>query len=98
MWRQWHDNKDDATHAYDAFRIGGGLASLSILLDENIGWRGTGLVVSVIGLVTAVLGAATVRDPRHEMKLIDSQGCIFSRIVHVQLFCVHLHLHDGLHV
>jgi len=45
--------------------LGGGLASLSILLDEQVGWRGTGIVVAAVGFVAA-LCAAAIRDPRLE--------------------------------
>jgi len=45
--------------------LGGGLASLSILLDQSIGWRGAGIAVSGFGLVSALIGAVVIRDPRH---------------------------------
>lgn len=44
--------------------LGGGLASLSILLDNQIGWRVTMLTIGLIGLFIAFLCAIIIQDPR----------------------------------
>lgn len=45
--------------------LGGGLASLSILLDNQVGWRSTMLTVGVIGIVIAGVLVLIVKDPRY---------------------------------
>jgi len=45
--------------------LGGGLASLSILLDNQVGWRSTMLGIGVIGIVLAGVLLLVVRDPLH---------------------------------
>jgi len=45
--------------------LGGGLSSLSLLLNENIGWRGTCGVIGSFGLVSAALSAVLLpADPK----------------------------------
>ena len=44
--------------------VGGGLASLSILLDSVIGWRNTLFVIGGIGVAVAVLCRFLVEEPR----------------------------------
>lgn len=45
--------------------LGGGLSSLSLLLNDNIGWRGTCSVIAVFGLVSAGLSAVLLpADPK----------------------------------
>ncbi|KAJ1435295.1 major facilitator superfamily domain-containing protein, partial [Ochromonadaceae sp. CCMP2298] len=44
--------------------LGGALASLSILLDEQVGWRSTMTAIGGAGLVTSLLCLALVKDPR----------------------------------
>ena len=45
--------------------LGGGLSSLSILLDGRIGWRGTLDVIAAFGFVAAVLAVAVLpKDPK----------------------------------
>ena len=46
--------------------LGGGLASLSILLDNQVGWRATMLSIGLIGIVIAGVCVAVVRDHRYE--------------------------------
>lgn len=44
--------------------VGGALASLSILLDNSIGWRSTMLVIGVVGGFASFLLVSTIREPR----------------------------------
>ena len=44
--------------------LGGGLASLSILLDNILGWRKTLLIIGVFGIVAALLCTLIVPEPR----------------------------------
>ena len=49
--------------------LGGGLSSLSLLLDQNVGWRGTSDFVAGYGLIAAVCAAVLLpQDP----KVVDS--------------------------
>lgn len=63
--------------------IGGALASLSILLDGQIGWRNTVGVIGAVGLLTALLGQLVLRDPRSENQLATSpaQTTVLSPLV-----------------
>lgn len=45
--------------------LGGGLASLSILLDNQVGWRSTMLSIGVIGIAIAGVLVLVVQDPRY---------------------------------
>ena len=45
--------------------LGGGLASLSILLDNQVGWRSTMLTIGVIGIAIAGVLVLVVKDPRY---------------------------------
>ena len=45
--------------------LGGGLASLSILLDNQVGWRSTMLGIGVIGIAIAGVLVLVVKDPRY---------------------------------
>jgi len=51
--------------------LGGALASLSILLDGQIGWRSTLLTIGGIGLVTAAACLVLVPEPRNEKATIE---------------------------
>jgi MFS family permease len=44
--------------------VGGGLAALSILLDQAVGWRSTLRIGAAVGLGLAAVTALTVEDPR----------------------------------
>jgi len=44
--------------------LGGGLASLSILLDQSIGWRGAGISVGAFGFLAAAVALLVIKDPR----------------------------------
>lgn len=44
--------------------VGGGLAALSILLDEALGWRGTLYAAAALGALLAAGAALTLDDPR----------------------------------
>jgi len=44
--------------------IGGGMASLSILLDQQIGWRGAGITVGAFGLLAAAISLGILKDPK----------------------------------
>lgn len=44
--------------------IGGGLASLSILLDKFIGWRSSFLAIGLAGIVLSILAKILVPEPR----------------------------------
>ena len=44
--------------------LGGGLASLSIILDSVVGWRQTLVVVGGIGLAAALMCLVLINDPR----------------------------------
>lgn len=44
--------------------LGGGLASLSIILDGNIGWRNTLLVIGGFGFVALGACLAFIKEPR----------------------------------
>ena len=44
--------------------LGGGLASLSIILDNMIGWRNTLFAIGGVGVVVAVLCLFLVTEPR----------------------------------
>ena len=45
--------------------VGGALASLAVVLDTSVGWRGTHVLVGGSGVVVALLCAALMgRDPR----------------------------------
>lgn len=46
--------------------VGGALASLSILMNAQLGWRETNFAVGGIGIVIAALGALTLRDSRED--------------------------------
>ena len=48
--------------------LGGALASLSILLDDQYGWRSTTQLVGLVGLVLSVLCAFIIPEPRSEDK------------------------------
>lgn len=53
--------------------LGGGLSSLSILLDNNIGWRGTCDVIAAYGLFAAALTTFVLKkDP----KMIEASGTV----------------------
>ena len=51
--------------------VGGGLASISIVIDHSIGWRMTMLVIGGIGGLATVLLLLLVKDPRETNKHID---------------------------
>lgn len=54
--------------------LGGGLASLSILLDQTVGWRNTALIVGAIAIVAALLARILAVDPRElPAKIIPSK-------------------------
>jgi predicted MFS family arabinose efflux permease len=45
--------------------VGGALASLAVVLDTSVGWRGTHMLVGGSGLVVALLSATLMGpDPR----------------------------------
>ena len=44
--------------------LGGGLASLSILLDNSIGWRSTITVIGLVGMSIAAIGTFVIKEPR----------------------------------
>jgi len=44
--------------------FGGALASLGVVLDERLGWRGTSITVGAVSLATALLCSILVTDPR----------------------------------
>ena len=46
-----------------AVYVGGALASLTILLDNSIGWRDSSLAIGGAGLVLALASAAILKDP-----------------------------------
>jgi MFS family permease len=45
--------------------VGGALASLSILLDNQLGWRDTTFLAGSVGVGLALLSAITLSDPRN---------------------------------
>ena len=51
--------------------LGGGLASLSILLDNMLGWRNTVIVIGIFGLFAAALCILVVPEPR-QLKTITT--------------------------
>eukprot|EP00471_Norrisiella_sphaerica_P006120 CAMPEP_0184489614 /NCGR_PEP_ID=MMETSP0113_2-20130426/15940_1 /TAXON_ID=91329 /ORGANISM="Norrisiella sphaerica, Strain BC52" /LENGTH=543 /DNA_ID=CAMNT_0026873143 /DNA_START=597 /DNA_END=2228 /DNA_ORIENTATION=- len=61
--------KDKIAFANSVFSLGiylgGGLASLSIILDQQVGWRGSGLIVAMFGVLSSIIGAIIIRDPRY---------------------------------
>jgi len=47
--------------------FGGALASLAIILDENLGWRGALGFIGVYGILTAAIASVVLpSDPKHE--------------------------------
>lgn len=58
--------------------LGGGLASLSILLDNILGWRSTVFVIGAFGLVAALLCISIVPEPRilkeNAIKVVSSSS------------------------
>ena len=44
--------------------IGGGLASLSILLDNSLGWRSTVFVIGVLGILIGIIGNFLILEPK----------------------------------
>lgn len=52
--------------------VGGGLASLSIILDNVIGWRNTLFVIGGIGVAVACFCLFLVKEPRSVMTTIES--------------------------
>ena len=52
--------------------IGGGLASLSIILDGHIGWRDTLVVIGGSGLIAILAVLLLVREPRDEVEMWSS--------------------------
>lgn len=53
--------------------VGGALASLSILLDGQLGWRDTSLAAGGIGLVLSLGASLTLKDPRVGDKLVEPE-------------------------
>lgn len=51
--------------------LGGALASLSILLDNQVGWQNTMKVIGGIGIIAAILCFGIVREPREDIKKMD---------------------------
>lgn len=52
--------------------LGGGLSSLSLLLDGNIGWRGTCEFIAAYGLIAASVTALILpQDPKTEKEIIN---------------------------
>lgn len=52
-----HENRSKANSVYvAAISFGVGLANLTSILNESIGWRNCALVVSSIGIATGLLG------------------------------------------
>ena len=45
--------------------IGGGLASLSVLIDQMIGWKATFFLISCLGLLATISSLFLVQDPRN---------------------------------
>ena len=46
-----------------AVYVGGALASLTILLDNQIGWRDSSLAIGALGLLLAGVSAVFLKDP-----------------------------------
>ena len=54
--------------------LGGALSSLSIFLDERIGWRYTMTSVGVVGLVLAIITYATLPEPKQNERFSIFNG------------------------
>lgn len=52
--------------------LGGALASLSILLDNEVGWSNTMKVIGGIGIIASVMCFSIVREPREDVKKYDN--------------------------
>jgi len=57
-----------------AVYVGGALASLTILLDNQIGWRDSSIGIGVLGLVLAGVSAVFLKDPEERPGLFDGKG------------------------
>jgi len=56
--------------------LGGGLASLSILLDNLVGWRKTMLIIGGLGIVVAALCLVGVTEPRNSQNTESSTSLL----------------------
>lgn len=52
--------------------LGGGLASLSVLLDAQLGWRDTMLAIGAFGAVCAAVTLFLIKEPREQVFLPNS--------------------------
>ena len=52
--------------------LGGALASLSIILDTQVGWRDTVKIIGVVGLLATISCIVLVPEPRKKVQMIDS--------------------------
>jgi len=61
--------------------VGGALASLSILLDNQLGWRGTSMVAGGVGLGIAGISALALRDKtaKEEDHTADEQSALLKK-------------------
>ena len=61
--------------------IGGGLASLSIILDGQIGWKNTLLTIGSSGIIAILAVLLFVKEPRETLNaaLIEEQSLIYNR-------------------
>ena len=61
--------------------IGGGLASLSIILDGQIGWKNTLLTIGSSGFIAIMAVLLFVKEPRETLNaaLIEEQSLIYNR-------------------
>ena len=57
-----------------AVYVGGALASLTILLDNQIGWRDSSIAIGVLGLLLAGVSAVFLKDPETRPVLFGWKG------------------------
>ena len=57
-----------------AVYVGGALASLTILLDNQIGWRDSSIGIGILGLVLAGVSAVFLKDPEERPVLFAGSG------------------------
>jgi hypothetical protein len=55
-----------------AVYVGGALASLTILLDNQIGWRESSIAIGALGLLLAGASALFLKDPEQRPGLLDA--------------------------
>eukprot|EP01041_Mallomonas_annulata_P011077 gene11077-23156_t len=54
--------------------LGGGLASISILIDNALGWRSTLFLIAIVGICISFLNVIVLKDPRIQPKIINEES------------------------